>query len=295
MSQTREFIADTRDAATQTFHVDASAGGMITGAKGTIITIAPGAFRYGNGSIVQGMVAVRLIEAYTVGDMVALNMQTVARNGASRMALQSGGEVMLRAEAGGQQVTVAPGQAEIHFPADQPDEAMLAWVGEEDAERDILWDEPNELAIDSGLAFMDSMGGQGWIPGPFYNEPWPAGTFGDQWPPFDIINCDHPMPPGGDSTDVLITYPSTNSGTMVWLVFPSIDCMVYMESFQSNGVAAGFPVRIGLQGTVVALRIAEDGQYYSSFTPITVVDGHEQAITLNATSQSAYLAQLQSL
>ena len=296
MSPVRDFIASTRSAGEQSFVLDASAGGMITGARGTIIVVAPQAFRRHDGGVVTGPVTVRLLEAYEVGDMVALNMQTVARNGAGKMALQSGGEVRLRAESAGQQVTVAPGLAMVHFPADQPNPDMLAWVGEEDADGDILWDEPNALALDSGIAVPDTVGGQGWINGYFYSEPWPAGSFGGgTWPPFDMMNCDHPLPPGGDSTDVAVLLPQEELGAMVWLVFPSINCMVYMEGYHAGGVSADFPVRIGLQGTIVALRIDGSGGFHASFTPIIVMDGHEQAITLGAMSEAAYMTGLQGL
>ena len=89
MSPVRDFIASTRSAGEQSFVLDASAGGMITGARGTIIVVAPQAFRRHDGGVVTGPVTVRLLEAYEVGDMVALNMQTVARNGAGKMALHS--------------------------------------------------------------------------------------------------------------------------------------------------------------------------------------------------------------
>lgn len=295
MSLMRQYINDTRAAAEQSFQVDADAGGAVFGAHGTVITIAPQSFRRHDGGQVTGAVTIKLLEAYGVGDMVALNMRTVARNGSGKMALQSGGEVRLRAESGGEQVTVVSGQVVVHFPADQPDPAMLAWVGEEDADGDILWDEPNELAQDSGIAIPDTMGGGGWLPGNFYNEPWPAGNFGGQWPPFDIMNCDHPLPPNGDSTDVIILLPSEDQGAMVWLVFPSIDCMVFMEGYHPGGVSAGFPVRIGLQGTIVSLRIDGNGGYRSSFTPIIVTDGHQQSIALQPTTSAAYMQDLQGL
>ena len=82
---------------------------------------------------------------------------------------------------------------------------------------------------------------------------------------------------------------------MVWLVFPSINCMVYMEGYHAGGVSADFPVRIGLQGTIVALRIDGSGGFHASFTPIIVTDGHEQAITLGAMSEAAYMTGLQGL
>jgi hypothetical protein len=54
------------------------------------------------------------------------------------------------------------------------------------------------------------------------------------------------------------------------------------------------PVRIGLQGTIVALR-EENGQYFSSFSPITITDGMQQLIDLQPTTLAQYQQQLQTL
>ncbi|MBL8001283.1 MAG: hypothetical protein JNL05_04910 [Flavobacteriales bacterium] len=298
ISAVREMIAQNRTAAEQQFSVNASTGGQLFGAHGTVVTILPNAFRNHNGGNVNGTVTVKLVEAYDVSDMVWLNMRTVAVNGPNRIALQSGGEVALRAEANGQQVTVAAGAALVHFPAQQFDPLMRAFLAEEDEEGDLLWEDVGELDQDTGLAMLDSIGGGGgWMPGNFYTEPWPANTFGNSdWPDFAFMNCDHPLPPGGDSTDVTILLPQgmNDWSTSVWVVLPSINCMVYMEQYTNNGVKAGMPVRIGLQGTVVALRI-ENGQYYSSFTPITITDGIQQVITLQPTTQAQYQQDLQNL
>jgi len=294
----RELIEQNRAAAQQQFVLDASLGGQLFGAKGTIITVSPNAFRYDNGNLVNGSVSVKLLEAYDLGDMVWLNMRTVARNGTQRIALQSGGEIALRAESNGQLVTVAPGLAQVYFPEDQFDPLMRAFVGEEDSDGDLLWEDVGELAQDSGVALLDSIGGGGgWIPGNFYNEPWPASNgFNETWPDYAFMNCDHPLPPGGDSTDVTILLPqgTNNWSTSVWIVLPTINCMVYMEQYIAGGVKAGMPVRIGLQGTIVALR-EENGQYFSSFSPITITDGMQQLIDLQPTTLSQYQQQLQTL
>ena len=295
----RQLIQQNRAAAEQQNVLNAATGGQIFGSKGTIITLAPNAFRYDNGNVVSGNVTVKLLEAYDLGDMVWLNMRTVAQAGSQKVALQSGGEIRLRAEVNGEQVTVAPGLAQVFFPEDQFDPLMRAFLGEEDDDGDILWEDVGELAQDTGVAVLDSIGGGGggWIPGNFYNEPWPASNgFNDTWPDYAFMNCDHPLPPGGDSTDVTILLPqgTNNWSTSVWIVLPSINCMVYMEQYITGGVKAGMPVRIGLQGTIVALR-EEAGQYYSSFTPITVTDGMQQLIDLQPTTLAQYQQQLQSL
>ncbi|HRH38468.1 MAG TPA: hypothetical protein PK760_08990, partial [Flavobacteriales bacterium] len=214
-------------------------------------------------------------------------------------ALRSGGEVRVRAEANGQQVTVGADQVQIHFPAATMDPLMQRFVGEAAANGDVLWVADGALAMDTvGIALPDSAGGQWWLPGSYYSTPWPAqNAFNSTWPAFDFINCDHPLPPGGDSTDVVITVPPGfhNDGGTVWIVIPDLDCMVYMEGWDSgNSVRAGFPLRVGLQGTIVALSGSE-GNYHSSFTPITITADHHQTISVQPTTIEQYHLDLQAL
>lgn len=291
----RATITDARANANQSFTVNASSGGVVYGAQGTIITMAPNAFRDHSGAVVNGAVTVDLMEALSVSEMVRTNVRTVATYGGSKYMLQSGGAVRLRAMAGGEQVTVVPGAAVVHFPAVVLDGAMLQYAGNEDADGDVLWQDPIALAADSAIVIPDSAGGN-WINGNYYSAPWPANAFGDPtWPNFAFINCDHPLPPGGDSTDVTIDLPPGYLGnTMMWIVLPTINCMVYMEGSTATGLRAGFPVRVGLQGTIVALS-QQNGQYFSSFTPITIAMDHQQAITMQPTTLAQYQTDLGNL
>lgn len=294
----RAIIDQNRSTANQSYIIDAAQGGTVFGAEGTIITIEPNAFRTNSGGMVSGPVTVELLEALEPADMVWLNMQTVALYGNDKRMLQSGGEMRLRAEAAGQQVTVAPGAAVIHVPVVDIDPLMQRFVGEEDGDGDILWRADGELDADTGgFAIQDSMGGGGWVQGNFYSAPWPANTYNTTWPDYGYINCDHPLPPGGDSTDVTITVPQGFTGwngCTVWIVLPDLNCMVYMEVYNGNNISAGFPLRVGLQGTIVAFS-EQNGSYHSSFTPITIVQGHQQTITLDPTTLAQYEQDLQGL
>ena len=111
----RATIADARANANQSFTVNASSGGVVYGAHGTIITMQPGAFRNHSGAVVNGAVTVELMEALTISEMVRTNMQTVAVHGGTKYMLQSGGAVRLRAMAGGEHVTVAPGAVVVQI------------------------------------------------------------------------------------------------------------------------------------------------------------------------------------
>lgn len=294
----RQLFADNRANATQTFTVQAVQGGTLFAADGVVIDISPNAFRTSSGGLVSGPVSVQVLAALRPSDMVWLNMQTVALYGGQKRMLQSGGELRVRAEANGEQVTVAEGDVIIHFPAEALDPLMQRFVGAEDNDGDVVWQADGPLDADTaGIFVVDSVGGGGWIPGSYYSTPWPANEYDTTWPNYGYVNCDHPCPPGGDSTDVTITVPPGFggwAGSTVWIVLPELNCMVYMEVWNGDRISAGFPLRVGLEGTIVALSQV-NGVYRSSFTPITITQNHEQAITLEPTTLAQYQLDLQGL
>lgn len=294
----RQLFADNRANATQTFTVQAGQGGTLFAADGIVINIQPNAFRTNSGGMVSGPVNVQVLAALRPGDMVWLNMQTVALYGGEKRMLQSGGELRVRAEAGGEQVTVVEQEVSIHFPADALDPLMQRFVGMEDNDGDVVWQADGPLEADTaGIFVMDSVGGPGWIPGSYYSTPWPANEYDTTWPNYGYINCDHPCPPGGDSTDVTITVPAGFGGwggSTVWIVLPELNCMVFMEVWNGDQISAGFPLRVGLEGTIVALSQV-NGVYRSSFTPITITQNHQQTIMLEPTTLAQYQLDLQGL
>ncbi len=283
-----------RTNATQTFSVIASTGGDVHGVNATQLTIGPNAFRDGNGVLVPGSVQVELVEALTTKDMVWLNMQTVGeRSNGHRGILNSGGEIRVRATHNGVQVNVVPNAVHFHIPipAGQPDPAMRQFAGELDANDALRWVEEGGLAVEDSVLQDSSV----WT-SMNYVGPWPANNGGTEWPPFTFINCDNFPPPGGDSTDVTISLPSGygRSNTTCWVVLPALNCMIYMEQGNGSQIRAGFPVATGLTGTVVALSVV-DGQYYSTFTPITITQGIDQPVQMQATTLPQFHSDLQTL
>ncbi len=84
----------------QTFQVDASAGGTITGAEGTKITFDPNSFAI-NGTPVTGNVDIQLIEVYDRANMVMKSMPTTGkRPNGDEETLKSGGELFIKAKQG---------------------------------------------------------------------------------------------------------------------------------------------------------------------------------------------------
>ena len=77
----RQMVANNRANATQNFTIQAAQGGTVIAADGTVIAIQPNAFRTNSGGLVSGPVSVQVLEAMHPGDMVWLNLRTVALYG----------------------------------------------------------------------------------------------------------------------------------------------------------------------------------------------------------------------
>ena len=73
----------------QVFQFDAKDGGVFEGNSGTLVIVPPNALRMADGSIVNGAVEFRLIEALELADMLAYNLTTM--NG--DLPLSSGGMI----------------------------------------------------------------------------------------------------------------------------------------------------------------------------------------------------------
>jgi hypothetical protein len=97
---------DNRTTAVQTFTLDASAGGTVTGAQGTRITFAPGAVGL-EGVPAEGDVQIELVEIYDRSSMVLTDRATMGiREDGSLEALKSAGQFFINAKQGGADLDV---------------------------------------------------------------------------------------------------------------------------------------------------------------------------------------------
>ncbi len=91
---------ENRQEAIQTFQLDASAGGTITGAQGTEIVFQPNGFVL-NGNPVTGNIEIQLIEIYDRGSMLLQNKPTTGlRPNGDEETIISGGELFIQAKQG---------------------------------------------------------------------------------------------------------------------------------------------------------------------------------------------------
>lgn len=93
----QQFFADNIADATQSFSVNATTGGQVTGMKGTQLIFEPNTFLNADGTPVSGQVNVKLVEVLSVSDMIWLNVQTVGNDNGTLKMLRSGGAMNITA------------------------------------------------------------------------------------------------------------------------------------------------------------------------------------------------------
>lgn len=141
---------------TQTFTVNASLGGTITGAKGTVVTFPSNAFVKGNGATVTGSVTIELKEVFSKKDMIYEGVYPVAYG---QYLLNSGGEYFLSATQNGVQVNVKKGRFfEVALPAQQVDPNMQFFIMGPDSGMDGA----NWVLPDTAVVQVDSQ----WVVSP---------------------------------------------------------------------------------------------------------------------------------
>lgn len=294
MAALRTHFAAQRQAETQSFTFGGVGGGYFISAHGTLLSVSPLAFRDAAGAPVTGPVTIELVEAYEVSDMLRLNLQTVVMDGDQRTALQSGGELRLRATSNGEQVAVVEHGVLIHVPEQQTVQGMRPYAGEEDDYGVVRWRETGEELLDTTIVYADSTGVvlmsdsgyTGWWP-----PPPPA------WPAYTMFNIDHPLPLTGGGTDVTVnvTNAPNEYSAVVFLVMPSLDCMVYFEVGPITARRAGCLVPLGVQGTVIAVSFGANGEVNAAFVPVTVTQDMQLNVTMQPMTEAEYDAAVEAL
>lgn len=134
----------------QSFNVNSEVPSQIVGSKGTKITIPENAFVFGSGAVVSGNVKIEILEVIDQSSMIWYGMPTMS-NG---RILESGGQLMVKAYAYGQELGLANGKKlAIELPSDNNKPEMTLYYGMETKSEigDVNW-----LLADS-LGYEDSI------------------------------------------------------------------------------------------------------------------------------------------
>ncbi|MCC6910666.1 MAG: hypothetical protein IT224_01425 [Flavobacteriales bacterium] len=253
--------------ADQTFTVNATTGGVISGNDGVQVLFGPGAFRNSAGQVVSGPIEVKLVEALSIGDMIWFNKQTVGNDNGTMRLLRSGGEIRVTASQGQEQLVLGPQGMRVNMPTEQPDPNMGVFLADGMTEENMIWTLADTIAIDTvGTSWTGEVG-----PTPFYYQ--------FTAPSFNWINCDY-FRDYPNTSFLEATTPSSISSdsTMVWMAFPSENAVMNAFDWQPNTFRSSQVIPVGMSVIIVAL--ARDGSDYSSaFTTVTAAPGLSVPLT----------------
>jgi len=270
------FYANQLSNNTQSFTVDATTGGMITGAHGATVTIAPGSLFHNSTTVVTGNVDITLVEIYDRGTMVTMNKATRGYlPNDSLSTLVSGGEYYLKISQNGQDV-LAPTGVAVTLPADStggPDGSMAVFNGVFDGD-DLNWDLEPAANVD---VIQDTAGGThylimdqswGWTNvDRFYSFAGPKTLLRAQMPTgFTPANC-----------ELFLTYDGEPTA------LASLD--VFENGYFSEHYGQ---IPIGLAVHFIAVAII-DGELYYAIQAATIEEDHIEQIAssqFHATTQA---------
>ena len=243
---------------TQSFTINPTNNQTLTGADGTIITIAANAFTDDNSNTILTPITVKLQEYLTLEDTLLGNVQTSSDN----QILVTGGSFNLTFEdENGANVNVNPWNVQAQIPVQTDitgyENQMQYYKGESsivDGREIVNWNlsEVNEA----------------WMNEDTFN------IFGiDQ----GLANCDVLFDMSGDApTQFEVAVPNVinYSSTIVWMViddFPSVimitslnDVMTALKTYENS-------IPTGLNATLLAITIDTDGYLKFGSLPITVL------------------------
>lgn len=262
--------------ATQSFTLDATTGGSITGEEGTIVQFNSNGFLTENGDAVTGSVDIELIEVYSKGRMALTNMPTKGRNADGDIAtLISGGEFYINATQDGHQLKPAAGFT-IIAPVDNTggaDEEMGLFTGKVECDGDdceVVWEEEAEKGVQIGKRDGGANGGTYSVYYAFQSQ------FGwtniDRWysdpRPKTTIFVD--VPEGYDNTNCAVYLSYDGEATAL----ASFD--VYSEETKLFTEHYGL-IPIGLEVHFILISIV-DGQYNYAVQAATITENHVQVM-----------------
>jgi len=140
----QRFITN-RENAKQTFTLDASTGGTVTGSQGTSVIIPANSIGL-NGVPVTGNIDIELIEIYDKAAMVLQNMSSKGkRANGDEEALKSAGEFFLNAKQNGNQLEVlTPITIESRGVAPEEYEPMQVFRAGDNIDDNDIWEETDE-------------------------------------------------------------------------------------------------------------------------------------------------------
>lgn len=269
----------------QDFTIDAGTFNQITASNGTRIMIPGGAFQDAGGNPVTGNVNIEVVEVLDQANMILADMPTTSGG----QLLVSGGELRVTPTQGGQELGLTP-NAIVSFmvPTNNPDQNMGLFLGSTNNDGDFDWVPADSLGQpDSVNVVGDTLGGN-WQDYYYFD------ITGDS---LGWINCDYFYNDPSPKTTLEVLTPTDYdyTNTVVYVHFSTLNSVASLNwDFNDSFDSYANSLPIGLQVTIVALS-EQNGDYYSSFTPITIQDNTPVTISMNATTLADFQSALDAL
>ncbi|PCI34082.1 MAG: hypothetical protein COB60_06670 [Flavobacteriaceae bacterium] len=282
----------------ETFDLDATTGGVITGNQGTQVYFPPNSFGL-NGNPVTGTVTVELLEIYTKADMLLKNKSTLGkRANGDKEILKSAGEFFINGKQGAVQLELL-GMATVNSKgidlADLDANMNIFRAGGQDndcdgIEGDCDWEEADE----DGDGKVDNANIADGANGEVVSYTFSFGSFGwtnlDRWysytGPKTMIYVDVPEGFDADNCAVYLSYDGEPTA------------LARMDTYDNNlDLFTEHYGQIPIGQEIHIIVVAEiDGILHYSIQGNTVVDEHIEVITnLTPTTQAALEALINGL
>jgi len=210
--------------------------------------------------------------------MIWLNKQTVGNDNGTQRLLISGGAINVYANLGNTPVQITDGGLIAKIPTSVGDPSMELFRGNENDLGDMIWDRIDSGIVSVDTAYYDTTDYTYIFPYYFYYDI--AGNTDVQW-----TNCDYFMydPNPTTITASMPTNLSTDS-TAAWIAFPTLNSLSSLYASSPQAFTTMQVVPIGMQAVIVGLRDEGNGNYSSSFNPITITSNMNVPMTFAPTT-----------
>lgn len=269
--------AGNEQTATESFWVDAATGGTLELAGHAKVVFAPAAFTSA-GLPVTGAVRVRVLVVLDMADMVLVNKTSIGDNNGTRQLVKCGGELKITADQNDVEVEIAPNSVTVMLPGSDPDPNMRACYSTHIASytSDMIWTTTVDTAHVVPDSVLEAFGEEDW----FYYT-FTINALG--W-----VGCGTFQP--GATTAFNITTPAWVDylNAHVWLVVPEFNTAIRRSGLVSATDYHFDHLPVGHDAVIVSIAEVAEGQYYSSFTSITIAPGLAPSLVYEPTTLAAF-------
>lgn len=254
---------DSKKQEEQVFVIDSAGTGPIVGSQGTTIWGTKECLRLPNGDTISYPFIVKLVELYSAKDMIYYRMPTVG----SGQALESAGEIRLRAEKDGTTLTLSsPCAYKISLPNSVPqDNYMRVFYGDENVAPVNWLTDLNYLGITSlqnGFFAVDTIG-------------YTALTEKLGW-----INADRAIVSSNTYTINFTSEVDDLTNVAIFVYLPETHTVMQASNLAVSGIPAGSNAKI------IAIAVNGSGSLFHFYLSTTVSGNQNVEVTMSQISDA---------